>query len=210
MAEKKGKAKSKKAKDRIIEAAVDLMLESSDPTAITVRAIAERSRVGVGLINYHFGEKENLIREAARIFVSREVINGYGKQPPPGTTIRERAAALLRGPIEFLAAYPKLSRTSVLYDLLSPEPGDNSDVSFSEIRGALERVLAPDTRPADLGLCLWAAFGAIHEAFLRPERFKAGTGLDFSIVRDRAALADFLAGILLRDVNNGLAGPKPA
>ena len=51
-----------KVKERIINAATELIEKSGGEVKnITARAIAERSGVALGLINYHFESKENLI-----------------------------------------------------------------------------------------------------------------------------------------------------
>jgi AcrR family transcriptional regulator len=201
-----------KARGQILEATIALLLETrastafhaaaalGDIPALTVRAIAKKAGVGVGLVNYHFGDKKSLIREAVRLFIGMQIIKGYGNRLPEGETLRGRIADLFRGPIGFLAEFPALSRVSVLYDLTSPVEGDNSDETFKEIGGALLKIVPPDKLPPDLEPRLWAAIGAIHEAFLRPVLFKARTGLDFSKPKGRAALADFLAGLMVREV----------
>lgn len=49
-------------KEVIIDVTTELIRENNgNVTKITSRKIAERAEVGLGLINYHFGSKENLI-----------------------------------------------------------------------------------------------------------------------------------------------------
>jgi len=136
-----------------------------------------------------------IAKKAARLFIGRQIIKGYGDRPPEAATLRGRVAALFGGPMGFLQEFPRLSRVSVLYDLVSPAASDNSDDTFREIESALRKLIPPEELPPDLGLRLWAVLGAIHEAFLRPERFRARTGLGFSNESDRARIADFLAGL---------------
>ncbi|MEL7657677.1 MAG: TetR/AcrR family transcriptional regulator [Bacillota bacterium] len=45
----------------IIDTAKALLEETDDVEKITVRQIAERANVGIGLINYHFKSKDNLL-----------------------------------------------------------------------------------------------------------------------------------------------------
>jgi AcrR family transcriptional regulator len=189
----------KNARNRILEATIALLLETRDISALTVRTIAKKADVGIGLVNYHFGDKESLVREAARLFIARQIIKGYGDRPPEAATLRGRIAALFSGPIGFLSEFPRLSRISVIYDLVSPGEADNSDDTFRELESALRKLVPPGALPPDLGLRLWAVISTVHEAFLRPERFSARTGLDFSSVSDRAAIADFLAGLVFKE-----------
>ena len=51
-------------RERILEATLQLLNENLNPQAITVRQIAERAKVGVGLVNYHFQSKDKLFNEA--------------------------------------------------------------------------------------------------------------------------------------------------
>ncbi|MCC0646740.1 TetR/AcrR family transcriptional regulator [Clostridioides sp. ZZV15-6598] len=55
------KEKDKDARERIIEVTLKILEEVDDIDKITVRQIAERAGVGVGLINYHFKTKDNLL-----------------------------------------------------------------------------------------------------------------------------------------------------
>lgn len=186
-----------KPRDRILEATISLLLENKDFEALTVRAIAERADVGVGLINYHFADKESLVRLAVRTFVGREIVKGYGSRNFPADSARERAILALRGPMDFLAAFPGLSRVSVLYDLTAPSAGDNSDGTLVELLGALEAIAPELSRDPSFRPRLWAALGAIHEAFLRPAAFADRTGLDFAKSEDREAYAEILVDFIL-------------
>lgn len=51
-------------RNRIMKAALELLDEMDDIEHITVRQIAERAGVGIGLINYHFKTKDNLLSMA--------------------------------------------------------------------------------------------------------------------------------------------------
>jgi AcrR family transcriptional regulator len=49
------------ARTRIMKAAIEILDEVTDVDKITVRQVAERANVGIGLINYHFKTKDNLL-----------------------------------------------------------------------------------------------------------------------------------------------------
>lgn len=55
---------NREGRERILKAAIELLKEHPDSKNITMKAIAERSGVGVGLINYHFKSKDRLFMEA--------------------------------------------------------------------------------------------------------------------------------------------------
>ena len=64
-------------KDRIIEVTTAMIEQhAGDTKAITARVIAEKADVGLGLINYHFGSKENLITTCVQRIISNVVTAG--------------------------------------------------------------------------------------------------------------------------------------
>ena len=79
--------KDLEAKDRIAKAAMEILNEVSDPDTITVRQIAQRAKVGVGLINYHFQTKENLLYRAVGDAIAQMAVHlqnqNSGENPDP-------------------------------------------------------------------------------------------------------------------------------
>ena len=59
------------AKEAIIQAAIDLINEKGEEmNTITVREICRKANVGLGLVNYHFGNKDRLIELCVERMVS--------------------------------------------------------------------------------------------------------------------------------------------
>ncbi|MEN8908031.1 MAG: TetR/AcrR family transcriptional regulator [Clostridiales bacterium] len=54
----------KDGKERILKVAYKMLVENKKIEDITIRDIAKRANVGVGLINYHFKSKEYMLMEA--------------------------------------------------------------------------------------------------------------------------------------------------
>ncbi len=54
-------------KQKLIKATLELSEIQHNIDAITSRDISARSGTNLALINYHFGSKENLLREVAEI-----------------------------------------------------------------------------------------------------------------------------------------------
>ena len=57
-------AEDLETKERLLDAAVELLGEKKEPSKITSRSLAERAGVSLGSINYHFRSKDNLLNEA--------------------------------------------------------------------------------------------------------------------------------------------------
>lgn len=74
-------------KEALIQAATALIEEKGDNlNEITVREICKRAGVGLGLLNYHFGNKDKLIEVCVERMIN-EIIARF-------QTIREKETAL--------------------------------------------------------------------------------------------------------------------
>lgn len=105
------------AKDKIIKATIALLSEVGEPDKITIRQIAERANVGIGLINYHFQTKENLLYKAvsdtmSQMAVQLQNINNYKEKEPI-----QRLKIMLRKLTDFAVCYSKFSLILASYDL---------------------------------------------------------------------------------------------
>ena len=66
--------KTKNIKEHIMDVTTQLIQESDgNINQITIRRIAERAQVGLGLINYHFGSKDKLILECIQRIINNVV-----------------------------------------------------------------------------------------------------------------------------------------
>jgi AcrR family transcriptional regulator len=106
-------------KERILQAALELLDEGMEPEKITMRRIAQRAAVGVGLINYHFQTRENLLNSAVGIAMQREARQWSSPVQDPVTPLppRDRLKALLLGASRILLRYPRMARIAVSYEL---------------------------------------------------------------------------------------------
>lgn len=116
-------------KEAIIQATIALIDEhGEDPAVVTVRDICRRAGVGLGLVNYYFGSKEQLIELCVgRIInsvVARFVIMREQTRSLPPLTALERLGLMT---FTFLIEHEAMCRISVLSDLRAPMPGDNTD-----------------------------------------------------------------------------------
>ena len=82
------KSKSENTKQKIIDATLGLLRETGKTDEVSVRKIVQKAGIkGVGIINYHFGTKDNLISEAVR-YDTNQIIDRWDaiyetmKMPP--------------------------------------------------------------------------------------------------------------------------------
>ena len=112
-------------KDRLIEITISLIKEKNGkPKQITIREIAKRAEVGVGLINYHFQSKENLIE----VCIQKIIMNVISGSKPDLERLSpiERLKTSVKIPIDFLIDNQEVSKISILDDLMNGQFEDNS------------------------------------------------------------------------------------
>ena len=168
---------------------------------VTVREIAAAAGVGVGLINYHFGSKDELMRLCAQATVSEELERLHALSARlEGLPPLERLRELAKRSCDCLAARPSLSRLSLLTDLNRGDfAGDNTDQSMAAF---LPLVAAASGRPEqEPGVMLRThmLIHALHAAFLRSASVKARIGLDFYQKEDRDRFVDLTIDQLFQE-----------
>lgn len=110
-------SKDTDAKKKIIKVTMDILNEVDEPDKITIRQIAERANVGVGLINYHFQSKENLLYKAVSDTMSelaedlQKSKNGEIEDPI------QKLKAMLKELVDFTIHYNKLSKVLVSHTM---------------------------------------------------------------------------------------------
>jgi AcrR family transcriptional regulator len=186
------------SQSRILEAGIQIMIELGDVRKVTMRDIADRAKVGLGLINYHFKTKEDLIRLAIRTFMNR-VIGDWAKSSTvePSNDPAENLRNKLTEVSEFLAVHPRVSRISILFDLESPGPGDNSARSISSLAPAIAAI-SGEARGVSIATVI---VGAMQHVFLRsPE------GQEFFDTEWRQRWIEGIVGLV---AGRGNPAPRP-
>lgn len=180
------------AKDTIIAVTTELISnEHSDIKNITSRMIAERAEVGLGLINYHFGSKENLISICVQRIINN-VIKGFHVSENYATD-EERLTAWATYVFHFLYDHPGISRISILNDLEHYTDECNSVRTQQGFMNALNR----NVRDEDRAFIAFVLTSAMQVAFLSGEYAKKILGYDFSNQHNRELYIKKLVHCLL-------------
>jgi AcrR family transcriptional regulator len=79
--------KASRKKARLVKTVFKMLSEGGD-SKLTSREIARRARVSLPAINYYFGSKANLIRQAEQVYID-EVRKSTGMVIPPGKDPRK-------------------------------------------------------------------------------------------------------------------------
>ncbi len=181
------------AKEKILQAAMELIrVSAGDINTITIRAIAEKAGIGVGLINYHFQNKENLIT----LCVQRMIGNVIMSYRPAGGAERDLTANV-KAVADFLVENPALSQISILADHQTPQASDNT---MKTVQG-FGNIFSSETVPShEKKLKLFALVSFVQALFLRRDMSKELFGADFRDKPQRDKMIDWIVQQLFQDM----------
>ena len=167
--------KSDDTKEKIIFETIELIQEMNGETdQVTIRKIAEKAKVGTGLINHYFESKDNLIRVCVQRIIGQVVctfkVEGTDKREPVDIT-----KAVACQVTDFLMENEQIARISILGDLSRPQKNDNS------MRTALgfAKCMAGDAPVRQYMQKAFFLVSILQESFLRREEIPEITGTDF-------------------------------
>jgi len=107
------------SKEQILGAAVKLIQEGKEPADITVRDIAAEANVQLGLINYHFRTKDELMYQAVGVLRYKLASNIFTKDKDKSAYMRFRE--MLISICDMSVKYSQYMRFTVEYELTKAE-----------------------------------------------------------------------------------------
>jgi AcrR family transcriptional regulator len=189
---------SESSKDQLIDATIALIQQSNgNIDEITIRAIAEKANVGVGLVNYHFQSKENLITICVQKMIE-QTVSSFTPEKTENQSDKERMAAWAIQVFDFLFANHAISRISILGDLFHYEIDSNS---IKTQRGLMQAINA-DMTEADKRMLSFILTSVMQTAFLSSETSLEWLGFDFALQKDRHEYIRKLVSILFEGIEN--------
>jgi AcrR family transcriptional regulator len=174
------------AKDRILKAAIALMEETEDSEKITVRQVAERAGVGVGLINYHFQTKDSLLFAAIGEYMIG-MIEAVKQAPTAAGSPAENLKAMLKTICEFGFRHEKQMRVGSQYLL---QQGDFSAANF--LLPILREMFAGKKDENAVRLMAFQILVTTNVVLLRSDGFFSFMGMDIRDKAHRERLIDML------------------
>ncbi len=167
--------KSDISKEKIIQHTICLIQESDGMMeSITIRKIAERADVGVGLINHYFGSKENLIEICVQTIISG-VISAFRPAMSENGDSIEITKNVAKQVMDFLMDNQQISKVSILGDLKHPKVMDNT---MKTVLGFAAR-LSGEQITQEQKVKAFMITAVLQEAFLRKDCLKDSLGIDF-------------------------------
>lgn len=175
-------------KNKIINVTKELITKGDgDINKITIRAIAEKADVGVGLINYHFKNKDNLIEICVQQMIG-DVVDSFRPDLDDTSVPVERLAATVKQVMDFLFSNEAISRISILSDMKNPTGNDNSTKTmlgfFSNLKGSMDE--------GEGKKLIFALTAILQSIFLRKDASCDILGIDVSNKKDRDELIELI------------------
>ncbi len=189
------KGEGDKLRDRLIEAAEDLLMRAGHPDAVSVRSVAAAAGCTPPSIYLHFADKDELLTEACeRRFgdLDRVAHDAAEGSDDPLESLRLRARAYIRFGLEHPEQYRLLMTTVHEKSLEELDWESSAGVkAFMNLVGAVQRCIdagaLPDETPAHrTALGLWAVMHGITSLLIAFPNFEWG---------DREELVDHLLDV---------------
>lgn len=189
--------KAEQTIEQILCAAETLILESEgDSERVTIRQIAERADVSVGLVNYYFTSKTRLIEACVQRMIGG-VVRTFSPSLPIECTQTERLGTVASQVATYLDEHAQISRISILGEYHAPLAQDNT---IGTAHG-FAKTVSRDADDADALIRSFCLTAVLQSAFLRKDVLKESIGVDWNDVTQRNEFLQKVAGWLLSGRN---------
>lgn len=173
-------------RELIIQAATDLIQEKGEAmNTITVREICKKANVGLGLLNYHFGNKDKLIELCVERIVN-EIVDEFRaiEEKTKGLTPFEKLEYLGNMTFTFLFEHYAVSKTSILTDMSAPKEDDNTHRTYLAYLPLLS-ACRPDWDEETLERRTFCLIAVMQQSFLRYKVILQLYGIDLKNPEER-------------------------
>lgn len=175
-------------KQAIIQATIELIEENGEHLEeITVREICKRADVGLGLVNYHFGNKDKLINLCVERMIHKIIENfQHTREKTKNLSPFEKLEYLGNITLEFLFEHYAVSKISILTDMQFPKENDNTSRTYTAYL-PLVAACRPDWDEATIKRKTFCLITAMQQTFLRCDATSKLMDLDFTKKENRKA-----------------------
>ena len=187
-------------KEQLIEVTIGLINEhQGDVDKVTIREITAASGVSVGLINYHFGNKNNLITVCTQRIIS-QVITAFKPDMEVGMGLESYEAGKARLKLAacqvfyFLFTNPSISKISIMNDYANYGDDTNSWASIEGFSRIIGDAVESKEKKEKIAFYL---VNSMQVAFLKSLTQRCFLRYDFSIGAERKRYIEDLIDTLM-------------
>jgi AcrR family transcriptional regulator len=191
--------KSEDTKNRIIDTTISLIENlDGDIKKITIRKIAEKAGIGVGLINHYFGTKDNLIEVCVQKIIEKVV---YHRTPEVFVKNEQeligidRLKATAKYIMNFLFEHPQISYISILGDFKKPHLKDNS---VGTVYGFVSNMPKTSSYEGNL-IKAFELVALMQVAFMKKDILKELCNINLEHKEERENYIDSLVDVIMGD-----------
>lgn len=174
------------AKDKILQATLEMLNEGIDPETITTRDIAKNAGVNLALVNYHFQTKENLIQQAIGIKMQGIANEIFDFQTAPGDPV-EKLRRMLKRNSELGVRYRFLMKTAIAFEIKS-----GSYATVQTIMPILKDIFLGQKTERELQLIAIQLLVPLQTMFIHHEVYQKTWGLDLVRIENIHQVIDTL------------------
>lgn len=180
------------AKRKLLEATASLLETTVNPDDITVRQIAETAGVGVGLINYYFESRDQLIHEAVSMKMD-SLASFVANQDEYTNDPIQYLKNLLISMSDIGMKDSKLNKISAEYELLN---GDFSACLY--LLPVLRKIYNGKKSETDLRLLAYQLIIVFQSIYIRQQAFHMYSGINIENKSERDLLISLIVDNLLK------------
>ncbi|MEN1758890.1 TetR/AcrR family transcriptional regulator [Anoxynatronum sibiricum] len=181
------------ARSNIIKTVVAMLAEGEDVEKITVRQVAERANVGMGLINYHFSSKNALLGIAVANYMATMAAGFATPGEYSGSDPVEKLKTMLTKLYSFAEQHEKLIKFTITQNLLD---GEMQTPLF--IVPLLKEIFGDRRDSIQLRIIALQMLLPIQVASINPAEFLLYSGIDLYNERQRNHYIETLVDNLLQ------------
>jgi len=166
-------------KEAIIQATISLIEERGELLdTITVREICKKADVGLGLLNYYFGNKDTLIDVCVEKIINN-IVDTFAmiREQTKDCTPYEKLDRLGYMTLTFLFEHYAVAKVSILSDMRSPKENDNTHRTYLAYL-PLVAACRPDWSEEEVERKTYCLITVMQQAFLRHEIVLLTQGVD--------------------------------
>ena len=185
-------SKKEETKKKIIEVTTALLDTVENPDNITIRQIAELAGIGVGLINYHFTSRENLMYEAVSVkmeSLAGTMDNMDQYKDDPLKYLKE----MLINMSDIAMKNRRFNKISVEYDLLK----GNFKICLY-LLPVLRKIYGDSKSETELRLIAFQIIVTTQSIYLRDDAFHMLTGINVEVKTERDNLLNTIVDNLIK------------
>lgn len=191
--------KMNSVKEKILNSTIELLGECEAVEEVTVRDIALRADVGVGLINYHFQTKENLVNLCVQRIIG-DVIQRFDQLSQSlNMEPLEKLRFLAKRNCSFLVQNKGISRISILSDIENGNFTDNTSQTINAYLPIVKAVCSEKKSDKEIYLVTSIMISAFQSAFMRGDVFMEGLELDFYEMHQRDLIVDMIIDNVIKN-----------